>query len=334
MRLIQGDCLEEMDKLIQEGVKVDMVLTDPPYGTTACKWDSVIPFEHMWKCLNGLTYDNTPIALFGSEPFSSNLRMSNIYNYRYDWIWHKNSSGGFVNAKKMPMKYHEIISIFYKKQPTYNPQGLIKLNKPIIKNNKGKGGKLGHLSSEHKRQFYEQWYTNYPSNILKFNADRGFHPTQKPVELLEYLIKTYTNENETVLDFTMGSGSTGVACINTNRKFIGIELDENYFNISKQRIEEGIKVDCILTDPPYGTTACKWDTIIPFEDMWSRLNKLIKPNGVIALFSDNPFSSKLISSNIKNYKYDWIWEKEQGKNFQHCKRMPLKKTECINVFYK
>ena len=122
VKLINGDCIDEMQKLIDDGVKVDMVLTDPPYGTTSCKWDSIIPFDMMWECLDNITNINTPIALFGSEPFSSYLRLSNIQNYRYDWIWHKNYSGGFVTAKKMPMKYHEIISIFYKKQPTYNPQ--------------------------------------------------------------------------------------------------------------------------------------------------------------------------------------------------------------------
>ena len=122
VKLIQGDCLEEMQKLIDKGVKVDLVLTDPPYGTTACKWDSIIPIDEMWECLDNITNPNIPIVLFGSEPFSSVLRMSNIKNYRYDWIWHKNLSGGFVNAKKMPMKYHEIISVFYRKQCLYNPQ--------------------------------------------------------------------------------------------------------------------------------------------------------------------------------------------------------------------
>ena len=236
MELIHGDCLEEMDKLIEKGVKVDMVLTDPPYGTTACKWDNIIPFGEMWERLNKLTKDNGAIVLFSDNPFTSKLINSNIKNYKYDWIWEKEQGKNFQHCKRMPLKKTEYINVFYKKQPTYNPQGLIKLNKPIIKSNKGKGGKLRHLSSEQKRGFYEQWYTNYPSNVLKFNADRGLHPTQKPVKLMEYLVKTYTNENELILDFTMGSGSTGVACANTNRNFIGIELDENYFNIAKERI--------------------------------------------------------------------------------------------------
>ena len=237
-KLYNGDCLEVMDRLIEEGLKVDAIICDPPYGTTACKWDSIIPFEPMWQRINKLIKPNGAIALFSDNPFSSKLISSNIKNYKYDWIWEKEQGKNFQHCKRMPLKKTEYINVFYKKQPIYNPQGLIKLNKPIIKNNKGKGGRLGHLSSEHKRQFYEQWYTNYPSNILKFNADRGFHPTQKPVKLLEYLIKTYTNKNELVLDFTMGSGSTGVACANTGRKFIGIELDNNYFEISKKRIEE------------------------------------------------------------------------------------------------
>jgi site-specific DNA-methyltransferase (adenine-specific) len=192
----------------------------------------------MWERLNRLIKLNGVIALFSDNPFSSKLINSNIKNYKYDWIWEKEQGKNFQHCKRMPLKKTEYINIFYNKQPLYNPQGLIKLEKPIIKSNKGKGGNLGHLSSEKKRNTYEQWYTNYPSNILKFNADRGFHPTQKPVKLLEYLIKTYTNKNELVLDFTMGSGSTGVACMNTDRKFIGIELDNNYFDIASKRIEE------------------------------------------------------------------------------------------------
>ena len=238
-KLYNGDCLEVMDKLIEEGVVVDCILTDPPYGTTACKWDTVIPFDKMWERLNKLIKPNGAIVLFGSEPFSSALRTSNMKNYRYDLIWEKNNCGNFQLAKKQFLKYHENVSIFYKKQPIYNPQGLIKLKKPKIQSNKGKAGKLGHLGSEKKRETYEQKYTNYPKSILKFNREvNPIHPTQKPISLLEYLIKTYTNENEVVLDFTMGSGSTGVACINTNRQFIGIELDNNYFNIASKRIEE------------------------------------------------------------------------------------------------
>lgn len=236
-KLYNGDCLAVMDKLIEQGVKVDAVICDPPYGTTACKWDSIIPFDEMWERLNKLIKDNGAIALFSDNPFTAKLINSNIKNYKYDWIWEKERGVNFQLCKKMPLKKTEYINIFYTKLPTYNPQGLIKLKQPIVQSNKGKGGNLGHLSSEKKRATYEQWYTNYPSNVLKFNSERGLHPTQKPVALLEYLIKTYTNEEELVLDFTMGSGSTGVACLNTNRKFIGIELDEHYFEIAKERME-------------------------------------------------------------------------------------------------
>ena len=238
-KLYNGDCLEIMDKLIEEGVKIDCVITDLPYGTTACKWDNIIPFEPMWEKMNKLIKSNGAIILFGSEPFSTKLRASNLKEYRYDLIWEKNNAGNFQLARKQFLKYHENVSIFYKKQPTYNPQGLVKLDTPKVQSNKGKAGKLGHLASEKKRETYRQEYTNYPKSILRFNRPvRPLHPTQKPVDLLEYLIKTYTNENETVLDFTMGSGSTGVACMNTNRKFIGIELDNNYFDIASKRIEE------------------------------------------------------------------------------------------------
>jgi len=252
VKLIQGDCITEMQKLIDEGVKVDMVLTDPPYGTTACKWDSIIPFESMWECLNGLTYDNTPVALFGSEPFSSYLRLSNIQNYRYDWIWHKNYSGGFVTAKKMPMKYHENISIFYRKLPCYNPQ--FQEYSTDTKNRYKNNRKVTRITQNAKSTNQIQGVKTidgemkldrgkYPESVQFFKAvptsnDGRLHPTQKPVALLEYLIKTYTNKSDTVLDFTMGSGSTGVACMETNRNFIGIELDEKYYNIAKQRINE------------------------------------------------------------------------------------------------
>ena len=235
--LYKGDCLEVMDKLISEGVKVDAIITDPPYGTTACKWDSIIPFDKMWERLNKLIKHNGAIVLFGSEPFSSALRMSNIKNYKYDWVWEKNQATGGMNAKKIPLFNYEIISIFYKKLPCYNPQftkgkpyKMIR-NKPSLNSVYGKTGtKNGYISINEG--------IRYPQRIIEFKVQRGLHPTQKPVALMEYLVKTYTNENETVLDFTMGSGTTGVACKNTNRNFIGIELDENYFNIAKERIEQ------------------------------------------------------------------------------------------------
>ena len=237
MKLINGDCLELM-KDIPSG-SVDFVLTDPPYGTTACKWDSVIPFESMWEQLNRIIKPNGAICLFGSEPFSSALRMSNIKNFKYDWYWQKTKPSGHLNAKKQPLRKIENISVFYEKQCTYNPQGLIfgsfDNNRPSRKNKE-----KGEYTFGIEKDFGISEATNYPNNVLSYSNgnNKNVHPTQKPIALLEYLIKTYTNEGETVLDFTMGSGSTGVACINTNRDFIGIELDENYFNIAKKRIEE------------------------------------------------------------------------------------------------
>jgi DNA modification methylase len=237
INLIKGDCLEVM-KQIESG-SVDAIITDPPYGTTACKWDSVIPFDLMWEQLNRIIKPNGAIVLFGSEPFSSALRMSNIKNYRYDLIWDKIRAAGFLNANRMPLKQHENISLFYKKLPTYNPQKYI--DKPYDKTKyNGKDMKenvLGSYVSKSNKNNGDR----FPKSILKFSQNwsrqQQIHPTQKPIELMEYLIKTYTNANETVLDFTMGSGSTGVACVNTNRNFIGIEQDDKYFEIAKQRIK-------------------------------------------------------------------------------------------------
>ena len=235
-KLYKGDCLEVMDQLIKQGIKVDMILTDPPYGTTACKWDSVIPFDEMWERLNKLIKPNGAIVLFGSEPFSSHLRMSNIKNYKYDWVWKKSRFANQMLAKKQPLKITENISIFNSK--IYIPQGLVECNKITRQGKRITDNNGGGI----RKTEYKQQYTNYPRNILEYRSvGKTVHPTQKPVDLLEYLIKTYTNEGEIVLDFTMGSGSTGVACVNTNRKFIGIELDEGYFNIAKERIEEAVK---------------------------------------------------------------------------------------------
>lgn len=231
IKLYQGDCLEVMKK-IPDG-SVDLILTDPPYGTTACKWDNVIDFELMWEQLNRIIKPNGAIVLFGSEPFSSALRMSNIKNYKYDWIWEKTKPTGFANAKKQPLRNIENITVFYKKTINYNPQGLISIEPKIVnKTNCKIMGKNGFKDG------YLQTQTNYPKQNLIFKSEtKTLHPTQKPVALLEYLIKTYTQEKETVLDFTMGSGSTGVACKNLNRNFIGIELDEEYFKIAQARIK-------------------------------------------------------------------------------------------------
>ena len=235
--LYLGDCLRIMDMLIDKNIKVDFILTDLPYERTRAKWDKMIPLDEMWLRINQLINDNTCVCLFSDNPFTSLLISSNIKYYKYDWIWVKDQGKNFQHCNKMPLKKVEYINVFYKRQPIYNPQGLVKLDKPIIKKNKNKFGKLMDNNSERIRDTYEQWYTNYPSNVLNFHSDRGYHPTQKPVDLLKYLIKTYTNEGDVVLDFTMGSGSTGVACLNTGRKFIGIELDEKYYNIALNRMK-------------------------------------------------------------------------------------------------
>jgi len=244
-----GDCLELM-KSIPDG-SIDAIITDPPYGITACKWDSVIPFDLMWEQLNRIIKPNGAIVLFGSEPFSSALRMSNIKNYKYSYIWIKSKGCNFPHAKNMPIKFTEDVVIFSNapighiiqlgdRRMVYNPQGLVKVDKKWSRPQKYENGHKLKRDSHKLNRIIE--FENYPKNILEYgnssNKERGLHPTQKPVLLMEYLIKTYTNENETVLDFTMGSGTTGVACVNTNRNFIGIEKDENYFNIASERVAE------------------------------------------------------------------------------------------------
>jgi site-specific DNA-methyltransferase (adenine-specific) len=232
IKLILGDCLNKMKEIDAESI--DLILTDPPYGTTQCKWDSIIPFDLMWKELKRIIKDNGCIALFGSEPFSSYLRTSNIKWFKYDWIWNKKNIGNPLIAKYQPLRQHEIITIFYNKSCNYYP---IKTNLDIKRdwkqyNKTDLHGKVNvGVSGKTKGK--------YPKSIIEFsNAVRKkLHPTQKPVALLEYLIKTYTNENDIVLDFTMGSGSTGIAAKNLNREFIGIELDLSYFKIAEARID-------------------------------------------------------------------------------------------------
>ncbi len=226
--LIKGDCLEEMQSI--ESGSVDMVLADPPYGTTACKWDSIIPLAPMWEQLKRVIKPNGAIVITASQPFTSILGASNVDQLRYSWVWEKTSATGHLNAKRMPMKNAEDILVFYRKQPIYNPQGLVACNKIVRR-----GGNGGCYGDSGKKNI--QKHTNYPRTIQRFQSEgKTVHPTQKPVALMEYLIKTYTNEGETVLDFTMGSGTTGVACKNLNRDFIGIEKDEKYFNIARDRI--------------------------------------------------------------------------------------------------
>lgn len=235
MRLMHGDCLELM-KEIPDG-SVDLVLTDPPYGTTACKWDSVIPLEEMWEQIKRCLSKNGVVCLFGSEPFSSVLRTSNLKAYKYDWVWRKSRFANQLLAKKQSLKVTENVSVFQFGKCVYNPQGIIRVDK-VTK----QGKRVTDINGGGKRNTeYRQEFTNYPRNVLEFKScGNTVHPTQKPVSLLEYLIKTYTDKGDTVLDFTMGSGSTGVACVNTGRNFIGIELDKGYFDIAEKRIWEAM----------------------------------------------------------------------------------------------
>lgn len=249
VKLLQGDCLELMKNIPDKSI--DMILCDLPYGTTACKWDEIIPFEPLWYQYERIIKDNGAIVLFASQPFTSKLIMSNLNLYKYCWIWEKDNASNFFAAKFQPLNNTEDIVVFSKggcnngtKNPVrYYPQGVIKIDKDVV-NGKSVGGKVGqaHKTSMKEGRQYKQTTTNYPFKTLKFKRDKtSLHPTQKPVELLEYLIKTYTEEGDLVLDNTMGSGSTGEACFNTNRNFIGMELDENYFNIAKERIENAVK---------------------------------------------------------------------------------------------
>jgi len=239
INLYNGDCLEIMDKLIQKGIIVDSIITDIPYGTTACKWDTIIPFDKMWERINKIIKPNGAIVLFGSEPFSSALRMSNIKNYKYDWDWNKKVPSGMLYSKYRPMQQTERISVFTKdgSKTIYNKQMTLR-DKPI----KAGGMSKGETTNNKNLKALKKTYTHKnPTTLIEFNKiiKGSLHPTQKPVALMEYLIKTYTNENELVLDFTMGSGTTGVACKNLNRDFIGIELDKDYFDIAEKRISNG-----------------------------------------------------------------------------------------------
>ena len=240
MKLLHGDCLELM-KDIPDG-SIDMVLTDPPYGTTACKWDSIIPLEPMWVQLKRIIKPNGAIVMTASQPFTTTLIASNMKMFKYCWVWEKDKASNILNANRQCLKIHEDIVIFCKKQSAYYPQ-MVKLDKPYRhKNRSVKSDNFGGNVKGYDEDGYKTYTHSHPKSIVRFSKEKGgigsVHPTQKPSALMEYLIKTYTNEGETVLDFTMGSGTTGVACKNLNRDFIGIELDKDYFEIAKNRIEE------------------------------------------------------------------------------------------------
>jgi len=233
-----GDCLEIMPEIPDHSV--DMILCDLPYGTTACKWDVTLPFDRLWCQYGRIIKNNGAVVLFGSQPFSANLIMSNTKLFKYEWIWLKNVPTGMAQAKYQPMKYHENILVFYKSKPTFNKQ-------MVEREGKGRDcykyehycGESNHVKMNKVKAFYNEILVN-PSSVLLFNAvpnrNGKLHPTQKPVALCEYLIRTYTNEEETVLDNCMGSGTTGVACANAGRKFIGIEKEEKYYYLAQERI--------------------------------------------------------------------------------------------------
>lgn len=235
IELWHGDCLELMKDIPDKSV--DMILCDLPYGVTSRnKWDSIIPFEPLWESYHRVIKDNGAIVLNCQQPFTTYLISSNIKEFKYCWVWYKKQTTGFLNAKKQPLRNCEDIAVFYKKQPTYNPE--MRKGKRVLKNT---GGGSTNYNEFTYMPHYSEMY--YPTTLLEIPLPRfkGGHPTQKPVPLCEYLIKTYTNEGETVLDNCMGSGTTGVACKNLNRKFIGIELDNTYFEIAKERIEKTVE---------------------------------------------------------------------------------------------
>ena len=239
IQLYQGDCLEVMKNIPDKSV--DLVLPDPPDGTTACKWDSVIPLEPMWKELKRITKPNSAIVLMAAQPFSSVLICSNLSMYKYEWIWVKNLKTGNLNARRMPMGGHETVQVFYNKPPTYNPQKRQRTTE--VKSGNKFNSKTENYGKQ--REIYIDRQSDWinPDTVLKnidcvHNSSGKVHPTQKPVALMEYLIKTYSNEGMTVLDFCVGSGTTGVAAKNLNRNFIGIEMDEGYFKVAQERIEK------------------------------------------------------------------------------------------------
>jgi site-specific DNA-methyltransferase (adenine-specific) len=235
MKLLNGDCLKLMQN-IPDG-SVDLVLCDPPYGTTDCKWDSVLPFDQLWTEYNRLLKPDGAAVLFSAQPFTTQLISSNRRNFRYCWYWLKNHQKGFAFARYQPMRKIEEICVFYKKRPTYNPQGLQKIKNPRPRRKKGNPQTIYQIDAQPKE--FTPRFKNYPKNVLQFDTERGLHPTQKPVPLLEYLVKTYTNPGDTVLDNCMGSGSTGVAVKRVGgRHFIGIEQNKVYFDIAQQRIEK------------------------------------------------------------------------------------------------
>jgi site-specific DNA-methyltransferase (adenine-specific) len=230
--IYNDDCLKVHSKI--EDDSVDMILVDLPYGTTACEWDSIIPMELLWQQYNRIAKENAAMIFTGSQPFTTMLAASNIKNFRYEWIWEKPQGTNPFNAKVMPLKSHENVLVFYRKKPLYNPQMESGVPYSGFKSNTATIGEVyGNAKSVHRDN---PEGTRYPKTILRFKQEKGLHPTQKPVALMEYLIKTYTNAGDTVLDSTMGSGTTGIACLNIERKFIGVEKDKKHFDVAEKRL--------------------------------------------------------------------------------------------------
>jgi predicted RNA methylase len=246
IELYNADCREVLPTL----PKVDAVVTDPPFGTTQCAWDVVLPFGEMWGALEHVRDKNTPVVLFGCEPFSSLLRISNLKQFKYDWVWDKPKGTGFLNAKKQPLRGHEIVSVFCEGPAPYYPQ----MTSGHVRKQSFRGKHLqtdvyGEMAGDYSYDSTER----YPRSVITFSSDTqnsSEHPTQKPVALMEYIINTYTREGESVLDFTMGSGTTGVAAVKTARKFIGIEIEERYFDIACRRISDALKQPDFFVEKP------------------------------------------------------------------------------------
>jgi site-specific DNA-methyltransferase (adenine-specific) len=239
VNLLLGDCLDLLPTIADDSI--NMLLVDLPYGTTACKWDSIIPLDKLWEQYNRVCKENAAMVFTAAQPFTTILAASNIQNFKYEWIWEKPQGTNPMNVKIMPLKSHENILVFYRKKPVYNPQMWYSTPYSGFKSETAKIGEVyGEAQSRHRDN---PDGSRYPKTILKFRQEKGYHPTQKPSALMEYLIRTYTNEGETVLDNTMGSGTTGVACMNSGRNFVGIESDEQYYKISEERIADAVSVE-------------------------------------------------------------------------------------------
>lgn len=239
VNLYCGDCLEVLPTLSDNSV--DMVLVDLPYGTTACKWDSIIPLDKLWEQYNRICKKDGVMVFTAAQPFTTILAASNLDNFRYEWIWEKPQGTNPMNAKVMPLKSHENILVFYRKKPVYNPQMWYSTPYSGFSSDTSKIGEVyGEAQSKHRDN---PDGSRYPKTVLKYKQEKGLHPTQKPVDLMEYFIKTYTNTGDVVLDNTMGSGSTGVAAVRCGREFIGIEMDSKYYEIAKERIESTVPVE-------------------------------------------------------------------------------------------